>query len=253
MTMDKEIVMITGATSGIGEATAELLAEKGFRLILTGRRCDRLEKLKLRLDKITDIQTLCFDIRNRDEVYKAVDSLPAEWEDIGVLVNNAGLAAGLDFFNEADTGDWEQMIDTNLKGLLYISRKIAPGMIARGAGHFINVGSIAGREVYERGNVYSATKHAVEALSRGMRIDMLRHGIKVSTISPGLVDTEFSLVRFKGDPEKAKEPYRGLMPLSGRDVADAIFFIMTRPPHVTVNDLLLMPTAQAGAMIVHRQ
>ena len=145
------------------------------------------------------------------------------------------------------------MIDTNLKGLLYISRKIAPGMIERGAGHFINVGSIAGREMYERGNVYSATKHAVEALSRGMRIDMLKHGIKVSTISPGMVDTEFSLVRFKGDPEKAKEPYKGLMPLSGRDVADAILFIITRPPHVTVHDLLLMPTAQAGALIVNRQ
>lgn len=250
--MEKEIVLITGATSGIGEATAGLFAENGFRLILTGRRNERLEELKKRLGKITAVFTLCFDIKNREEVDDAIDSLPAEWKNINVLVNNAGLAAGLDHFHEGDIADWEEMIDTNIKGLLYMSRKVASGMIERGTGHIINVGSIAGREMYEKGNVYAATKHAVEALSRGMRIDMLKHGIKVSTISPGLVETEFSLVRFKGDREKAKAPYRGLKPLSGRDVAEAILFMATRPPHVCVHDLLLMPTAQAAALIVHR-
>ncbi len=251
--MDNEIVLITGATAGIGEATAGLLAENGYRLIVTGRREERLEKLKARFGKLTDVYTLCFDIRNRREVEDAVDSLPGEWKDIDVLLNNAGLAAGMDYFHEADAGDWEQMIDTNLKGLLYMTRKVAPGMIDRGKGHIVNVGSIAGREMYERGNVYSATKHAVEALSRGMRIDMLPHGIRVSTVSPGLVETEFSLVRFKGDKERAKHPYKGMKPLTGRDVAEAILFMLTRPPHVSIHDLLIMPTAQAAAMTVHRE
>ncbi|TVR73832.1 MAG: SDR family NAD(P)-dependent oxidoreductase [Marinilabiliales bacterium] len=250
--MDKEIVLITGATAGIGEATALLLAENGYRLIITGRREERLKELKVRLGKLTDVHTLCFDIRNRSEVENAIDHLPSRWEDIGVLVNNAGLAAGMDYFHEADSDDWEQMIDTNLKGLLYMTRKVAPGMIARGSGQIVNVGSIAGREMYERGNVYSATKHAVEALSRGMRIDMLKHGIKVSTVSPGLVETEFSLVRFKGDSERAKQPYMGMKPLTGRDVAEAVLFMINRPPHVSIHDLLIMPAAQAAAMTVHR-
>ncbi len=250
--MEKEIVLITGATSGIGEATAGLMAENGFRIILTGRRADRLEQLKNRFGKLTPVHTLCFDIRDKAEVDKAVDSLPEKWQEVDILINNAGLAAGMDHFHEGDIGDWEQMIDTNLKGLLYISRKIAPGMIERGSGHIMNVGSIAGREMYERGNVYSATKHAVEALSRGMRIDMLKHGIKVSTVSPGLVETEFSLVRFKGDSERAKKPYKGMKPLTGRDVAEAILFMLTRPPHVSIHDLLIMPTAQAAALTVHR-
>ena len=250
--MEKEIVLITGATSGIGEATAGLMAENGFRIILTGRRVDRLEQLKNRFGKLTPVHTLCFDIRDKAQVDKAVDSLPEKWQEIDILINNAGLAAGMDHFHEGDIGDWEQMIDTNLKGLLYISRKIAPGMIERGSGHIVNVGSIAGREMYERGNVYSATKHAVEALSRGMRIDMLRHGIKVSTVSPGMVETEFSLVRFKGDSERAKHPYKGMKPLTGRDVAEAILFILNRPPHVSIHDLLIMPTAQAAALTVHR-
>ena len=250
--MEKEIVLISGATSGIGEATAGLMAENGFRIILTGRRADRLEQLKNRFGKLTPVHTLCFDIRDRAEVDKAVDSLPEKWQEVDILINNAGLAAGMDHFHEGDIGDWEQMIDTNLKGLLYISRKIAPGMIERGSGHIMNVGSIAGREMYERGNVYSATKHAVEALSRGMRIDMLKHGIKVSTVSPGLVETEFSLVRFKGDSERAKQPYKGMKPLTGRDVAEAILFMLTRPPHVSIHDLLIMPTAQAAALTVHR-
>lgn len=250
--MDKGTVLITGATAGIGEATAELLAENRMRLILTGRRSDRLEQLKNRLGKLTDVHTLCFDIRDKAEVNRAIDSLPEEWEGIDILVNNAGLAAGMDHFHECDIDDWEKMIDTNLKGLLYISRKVTPGMVDRGSGHIVNVGSIAGREMYERGNVYSATKHAVEALSRGMRIDMLEHGIKVSTVSPGLVETEFSVVRFRGDKEKAKKPYLGMKPLTGRDVAEAILFMINRPPHVSIHDLLIMPTAQATALTVIR-
>lgn len=250
--MDKGTVLITGATAGIGEATAELLAENRMRLILTGRRSDRLEQLKNRLGKLTDVHTLCFDIRDKAEVNRAIDSLPEEWEGIDILVNNAGLAAGMDHFHECDIDDWEKMIDSNLKGLLYISRKVTPGMVDRGSGHIVNVGSIAGREMYERGNVYSATKHAVEALSRGMRIDMLEHGIKVSTVSPGLVETEFSVVRFRGDKEKAKKPYLGMKPLTGRDVAEAILFMINRPPHVSIHDLLIMPTAQATALTVIR-
>jgi 3-hydroxy acid dehydrogenase / malonic semialdehyde reductase len=251
--MDNGIVLITGATAGIGEATAVLLAENRFRLILTGRRKERLEELKTRLTRLTPVYTLNFDIRNNNEVINAVDSLPAEWQDINILINNAGLAAGMDYFHEGDIDDWDQMIDTNLKGLLYISRKIIPGMTERGIGHIVNVGSIAGREMYERGNVYSATKHAVEALSKGMRIDLLKHGIKVSTVSPGMVETEFSMVRFKGDQEKAKFPYRGMKPLTARDVAEAVLFMITRPPHVTIHDLLIMPTAQASALNVHRE
>jgi 3-hydroxy acid dehydrogenase / malonic semialdehyde reductase len=251
--MDNGIVLITGATAGIGEATAVLLAENRFRLILTGRRKERLEELKTRLTRLTPVYTLNFDIRNNNEVINAVDSLPAEWQDINILINNAGLAAGMDYFHEGDIDDWDQMIDTNLKGLLYISRKIIPGMTERGIGHIVNVGSIAGREMYERGNVYSATKHAVEALSKGMRIDLLKHGIKVSTVSPGMVETEFSMVRFKGDQEKAKFPYRGMKPLTARDVAEAVLFMITRPPHVAIHDLLIMPTAQASALNVHRE
>jgi 3-hydroxy acid dehydrogenase / malonic semialdehyde reductase len=251
--MDNGIVLITGATAGIGEATAVLLAENRFRLILTGRRKERLEELKTRLTRLTPVYTLNFDIRNNNEVIHAVDSLPAEWQDINILINNAGLAAGMDYFHEGDIDDWDQMIDTNLKGLLYISRKIIPGMTERGIGHIVNVGSIAGREMYERGNVYSATKHAVEALSKGMRIDLLKHGIKVSTVSPGMVETEFSMVRFKGDQEKAKFPYRGMKPLTARDVAEAVLFMITRPPHVAIHDLLIMPTAQASALNVHRE
>jgi 3-hydroxy acid dehydrogenase / malonic semialdehyde reductase len=251
--MNKGIILITGATAGIGQATAELLAREGYPLIITGRRSERLSELKGRLEGITAVHTLCFDIRAREEVFKAIDSLPAEWENINILINNAGLAAGLDFFDEAEIDDWERMIDTNIKGLLYISRKVTPGMIARGAGHIINVGSIAGREMYEKGNVYSATKHAVEALSRGMRIDMFRHGIKVSTVSPGMVETEFALVRFGGDREKAREPYRGLVPLNAGDVAEAILFMITRPPHVSIHDLLIMPADQAAAVIVNRE
>jgi 3-hydroxy acid dehydrogenase / malonic semialdehyde reductase len=251
--MDNGIVLITGATAGIGEATAVLLAENRFRLILTGRRQERLEELKNKLSRLTPVHTLNFDIRNKKEVIDAVDSLPAEWQDINFLINNAGLAAGMDYFHEGDTDDWDQMIDTNLKGLLYISRKIIPGMTQRGAGHIVNVGSIAGREMYERGNVYSATKHAVEALSKGMRIDLLKYGVKVSTVSPGMVETEFSMVRFKGDEEKAKFPYRGMKPLTARDVAEAVLFMITRPPHVAIHDLLIMPTAQASALNVHRE
>ncbi len=242
-------MLITGATAGIGEATAEILAKNNFDLILTGRRNDRLEKIKSALKGSCKVHTLCFDIRDRKQVDQAIESLPPEWQNIDLLINNAGLASGFDMFHECDIDDWEVMIDTNLKGLLYMSRKVVPGMIKNGGGQIVNVGSIAGREVYEKGNVYCATKHAVEALSQAMRIDMLRHNIKVSTISPGMAETEFSLVRFKGDKEKSQIPYKGIVPLSAEDIAEAILFMVTRPSHVSVHDMLIMPSLQAS--VVH--
>ncbi len=251
--MSKPIVLITGATAGIGDATAEILAKNNFDLILTGRRNDRLEKIKSRLGESCRVHTLCFDIRDRNQVDEAIESLPSEWQNIDVLINNAGLASGFDMFHESDIDDWEVMIDTNLKGLLYISRKVVPGMIKNGGGQIVNVGSIAGREVYEKGNVYCATKHAVEALSQAMRIDMLRHNIKVSTISPGIVETEFALVRFKWDKEKSQIPYKGIVPLSANDIAEAILFMVTRPPHVSVHDMLIMPNLQASVVYTLRE
>ncbi len=251
--MSKPIVLITGATAGIGEATAEILAKNNFDLILTGRRNDRLEKIKSGLSKLCRVHILCFDIRDRKQVDEAIDSLPLEWQNIDVLVNNAGLASGFDMFHESDIDDWEVMIDTNVKGLLYISRKVVPGMISKGGGQIVNVGSIAGREVYEKGNVYCATKHAVEALSKAMRIDMLKHNIKVSTISPGIVETEFALVRFKWDKEMAQIPYKGIIPLTADDIAEAIFFMVTRPPHVSVHDMLIMPNLQASVVYTLRE
>ncbi len=248
-----QTALITGSTAGIGEATSKLLARNNFRLIITGRREEKLENLRNGLQQYTEILPLAFDIRNRNEVESALDSLPSEWQEIDVLINNAGLAAGLDFINEGSMEDWEKMIDTNIKGLLYITRKIAPSMIGRKKGHIVNIDSIAGKEVYEKGNVYCATKHAVDALSKGMRIDLLRHGIKVSMVSPGLVETEFSLVRFKGDSKKASMPYQGIEPLTGDDVAEAILFVLTRPAHVNINDIILTPSAQANSIYINRQ
>ncbi len=248
-----QTAVITGSTAGIGEAAAKLLARNGYRLIITGRRKDKLIKLQQELQDLTEVLPLVFDIRKRDEVDRAVDKLTSGWREIDVLINNAGLAAGLEPLHEGSVEDWEQMIDTNVKGLLYITRRIAPLMIKRGKGHIVNIDSIAGKEVYENGNVYCATKHAVDALSKGMRIDMLRHGIKVSMVSPGMAETEFSLVRFRGDKELAKNPYRGVEPLTGEDVAEAILFVLTRPAHVNINDIIVTPAAQANSFYINRR
>ena len=245
--------LITGATAGIGRATALLLAKNGYRLIITGRRSQRLEELRAEIGSSNDVLCLAFDIRNRQEVENALGSLPEQWRKIDVLVNNAGLAAGLNPLQEGSVEDWEQMIDTNVKGLLYISRFVANLMINQRSGHIVNIGSIAGVQVYENGNVYCASKHAVHALSQGMRIDLLKHGIKVTEIRPGLAETEFSLVRFKGDAESAKKPYIGLVPLSSDDIAEAILFAISRPPHVNINDMEITPTAQASSYYVFRK
>ena len=249
------ITMITGATSGIGRATARILAQDGHHLILTGRRRERLEALR---DELTrdypkrHVLTLTFDVRRRDAVDEAIASLPENWRAIDTLVNNAGLAVGLEPLHEGDPDDWERMIDTNIKGLLYVTRAIAPGMADRRAGHIVNLGSIAGREVYPGGAVYCATKHAVRALSQGMRQDLLPYGIRVSLICPGAVETEFSLVRFKGDNQRAASVYDGYTPLTADDIARTIRFALTAPAHVDLQDILVMPTAQADARTVHR-
>ena len=249
----KRIALITGATSGIGEATARLLAKNNFSLILCGRRKDRLEKIKNELSKETEVITLSFDVRNKEEVKNEINSLAAEWKAIDVLINNAGNAHGLDPIQNGNVEDWDAMLDINVKGLLYVSREIIPSMTERKAGHIINLGSIAGKEVYGNGNVYCASKFAVDALTKGMRIDLNPFGIKVTTIQPGLVETEFSLVRYKGDKEKAAAAYKGLKPLKGEDIADLILFSLTRPSHVVVADLVVFPTAQASAAVVKRE
>jgi len=250
-----KLALVTGATSGIGRATAIKLAENNYNLILTGRRNDLLDALKheIEVKYKRDVLSLCFDIRNKEAVDKAIESLTERWRKIDILVNNAGLAVGLNHIQEGDVDDWERMIDTNIKGLLYITRKVSPIMIERGKGHIINIGSIAGTQVYENGNVYCASKHAVHALSQGMRTDMLKHGIKVTEIRPGLIETEFSLVRFKGDKELAKKPYDGLTPLFADDIAEAILFVITRPDHVCINDMEITPIAQASGFNVYRK
>ena len=250
-----KIALITGATSGIGLATARKLGSSNIDLIITGRRRDRLEELRDELTgKISGIRVLVldFDVRSLTEVVENLGNLDKDWRDIDILVNNAGLAVGLNHIDDGVIDDWERMIDTNIKGLLYVTRVVSPGMVERGRGHILNVGSIAGKEVYENGNVYCATKHAVDALSRSMRIDLVNHGIKVSNIAPGLVETEFSDVRFKGDLEKAKKPYAGMKPLTGEDVADVINYCINLPDHVNINDVVIMPTAQAASTIIHR-
>ena len=250
-----KIALITGATAGIGEETAMQLAGEGYHVIITGRRKERLKKLAERIKESCNVEvlTLNFDIRKREEVDEAIDNLTDEWKYIDLLVNNAGLAAGLKHLQEGNINDWEQMIDTNVKGLLYISRKIMPAMVERQQGHIINVSSMAGKEVYEKGNVYCATKHAVDAITKGMRLDLLQHGIKVSAVSPGLVETEFSMVRFKGDEEKAASVYKGLEALRAEDIAETIVWVASRPPHVNINDVLVMPTAQANSTNVVRK
>ena len=248
-------ILITGATSGIGKATAYRFAKENYRLILTGRRDELLGDIAADLKGKfhAEVLPLSFDIRKKAEVEKSLEDIPEEWKKIDILVNNAGLAAGLDPVDLASTDDWDTMIDTNIKGLLYISRKVIPWMIGQGSGHIFNIGSIAGKEVYPKGSVYSATKHAVDALSKGMRIDLLPYGIKVTQVSPGAVETEFSNVRFKGDLERASMVYKGYEPLQGDDIAGIIHFISTLPARVNVNDILVMPQAQANATTFHKK
>lgn len=250
-----KVVFISGATSGIGEACAVRFAKEGYFLLLSGRREKRLISLAERLEKEYGSKTklLCFDIRNEDDVIQAIDSLRnTKWENIDILINNAGLSLDLSPINEGLTEDWDTMIDTNVKGLLYLSKKIMPLMVKNKCGHIINIGSIAGREVYPKGNVYCASKHAVAAITEAMRIDLLPHGIKVSQVSPGATETEFSLVRFKGDKEKANNVYEGFKPLTGDNIAEIVLFTATLPAHVNINDVLVMPVSQANATSVHK-
>lgn len=250
--MSKRTLLITGATSGIGKAIALRMAEENVNLILCGRREDRLEELEKELGKKTRVTTLTFDVRNRKEVNSAVVSLPEEFANIDTLINNAGNAHGLDFIHEGSLDDWDAMIDINVKGLLYVTKAILPGMVARKEGHIINIGSTAGKEVYPRGNVYCASKHAVDALNHAMRIDLNEHGIRVGSVNPGLVETEFSEVRFKGDKERADTVYQGYDPLIPEDIADIVHFVLTRPYRVNIADLVVMPTAQASSTIVKK-
>ena len=247
--------LITGATSGIGRAVADIFAENKYNLIVTGRRSERLQELKAALEQQHGISVfaLCFDVRNNDEVVRNIESLPVEWRNIDVLVNNAGLAVGLNHIQDGVLDDWERMIDTNVKGLLYVTRAVSPLMVARNSGHIVNICSVAGKEVYENGNVYCATKHAVDALSKAMRIDMLGHNIKVTNICPGAVETEFSIVRFKGDTQRAAGTYKGIEPLTGRDIAECIYFAVSLPQHVCINDMMIMPTAQADSRTFNRK
>ena len=250
----KKIALITGATSGIGQATALKAAEAGFEIIITGRREDRLQQLAAEIrQKGSEVLSLCFDVRDAEAVKKAIENLDDKWKNIAVLVNNAGLAVGVSPLQEGILDDWERMIETNVKGLLYVTRAVAPLMIQKNSGHIVNIASIAGKEVYPGGNVYCATKHAVDALSRAMRTDMLKHNIKVTNIAPGMVETEFSLVRYKGEAAAAKHVYKGMTPLTNEDIADTILFAITRPAHVCLNDIVIMPTAQANSRDVNRE
>lgn len=249
-----KIALITGATSGIGAATSHVLAANGFDLILTGRRNKRLVELEHQLATLYKAKCLllCFDVTKLEQVQTSLESLPAHWKAIDVLVNNAGLAVGMDTVDNGEIEDWERMIDTNIKGLLYISRTVVPWMKERKAGHVINISSIAGKESYPMGGVYCGTKHAVQAITHAMRIELLPFGVKVGSIAPGMVDTEFSNVRFKGDNERAKSVYKGLTPLSPVDIAETILFMVTRPAHVNIDDILIMPTVQGSARDIVR-
>ncbi|WP_343703363.1 SDR family NAD(P)-dependent oxidoreductase [Chitinophaga sp.] len=249
-----KIALITGATAGFGEACAERFAKEGYHLIITGRRQERLQQLQERLQQQynVEVQVLVFDVRSKAACETALHSLPPAWQAIDVLVNNAGLALDLSPIDEGNTEDWDTMLDTNVKGLLYVSRIVMPWMKARRQGHIVNIGSTAAKTVYAKGNVYCASKAAVDALSQGMRIDLLPYNIKVTAVHPGAAETEFSLVRFKGDVGKAKDVYKGFTPLSGQDVADVVYYCCSLPPHVCINDLVVTPTAQANAYYIHR-
>jgi NADP-dependent 3-hydroxy acid dehydrogenase YdfG len=248
------IVLITGATSGIGKACAEKFAAAKHDLIITGRRKERLEELKGELESKNNITVLplCFDVQDKEAVFTAIGNLPAAWQNIAILINNAGLALGRDYFEDASLDDWETMLNTNVHGLLYVTRAVLPFMIAQQKGHIINMGSVAGKEVYEKGNGYCASKFAVDALNRAMRIDLLKHNIKVTGIHPGAVETEFSLVRYKGDAATAAATYNGITPLTGSDIADTIYYCCTLPAHVCINDLIITPTQQADAFYFNR-
>ncbi len=250
--MENKIALITGATSGIGKATAFSLAILGYNIIATGRRSDRLEALRDELPKNVALYTLTFDVRDKAAVKESLASLPDDWKKIDVLVNNAGNAHGMDPVQSAKLEDWDAMMDINVKGLLYVSHAVIPGMVERNAGIIINIGSIAGKEVYPNGSVYCGSKHAVDAITDGMRIDLNPHGIKVIGVHPGMVETEFSLVRFKGDEDRSKKVYQGLTPLKAEDIAEIIAFAVSRPPHVVMSDIVILPTAQASATIVKK-
>ena len=251
--MKNKIALVTGATSGIGKACALTLAKLGYDLIATGRRIERLEELKNELPNDIRFLPLVFDVRDREKVADLLGNLPPEWASIDVLINNAGNAHGLDPIQTGNVDDWDAMIDINVKGLLYVSKAIIPGMTERNSGHIINIGSIAGKEVYPNGNVYCASKHAVDALTNGMRMDLNPFGIKVMGIHPGLVETEFSLVRFKGDEKRAGTVYQGYSPLLAQDIADIVEFALTRPPHVVLADVVVLPTAQASATVIKKK
>ena len=251
--MNQKTALITGATSGIGKATAQLFAQNNIRLILCGRRSERLSDLKGELSKLTDVTTLQFDVSKKNEVFNAIESIPKEFQKIDILINNAGNAHGLSTIQNGDTDDWDAMLDINVKGLLYVSKAILPQMVERNDGFVVNIGSIAGKEVYPNGNVYCASKYAVNALNKGMRMDLNKYNIRVSAIHPGLVETEFSEVRFKGDVDKAKNVYKGFKALQAEDIADIIHFVVTRPYHVNIEDLVVYPTAQASATILNKE
>jgi 3-hydroxy acid dehydrogenase / malonic semialdehyde reductase len=244
------IVFITGASSGIGEQCAKQFSAAGAKVILVARRSEKLAELVKELEGPAHIIEL--DVRNRVSVQKAIESLPSNWKEIDILINNAGLGRGLDKLHEGNIDGWEEMIDTNIKGLLYVSRAIIPGMVSRGRGHIINIGSIAGHEVYPAGNVYCATKHAVDAITKGMRLDLVDTPLRVSTIDPGLVQTDFSVVRFYGDKERAQKAYVGYEPLRGKDIAETAVWIASRPPHVQIAEVIIFPTAQASTMVTHK-
>ena len=251
--MNTKTALITGATSGIGKATAEIFAKNKMNLILCGRRSERLIQIKNELGKLTNVTTLQFDVSKKEEVFKAIESLPKQFKHIDILINNAGNAHGLSTIQDGNIDDWDAMIDINVKGLLYVSKAILPQMVERNDGFVVNIGSIAGKEVYPNGNVYCASKYAVNALNKAMRIDLNKHNIRVSAIHPGAVETEFSEVRFKGDKEKAYNVYKGFNALQAKDIAEIIYFVVTRPGHVTIEDLVVYPTAQASATILNRE
>jgi len=253
--LNNKIVFITGASSGIGRSCARGFAAQGAKLILAARRAERLEELAagLKTEHGSAIHILKLDVRDANAVEQAMSGLPPEWRDIEVLVNNAGLSRGLAKLHEGKLQDWEEMIDTNLKGLLYVSRAVIPGMVARGRGHVINIGSIAGHEVYPLGNVYNATKFGVKALTKGLRLDLNGTGLRVTSVDPGMTETEFSLVRFRGDGERAGKTYQGFTPLTPDDIADAVVYCATRPARVNVSEMIVMPTDQASTTVVHRK